>query len=115
MLNDKIIERFEKIKTKSSKLFLDCMKNYGKLKDKYLGIKYASNHDFTAVLTLIDDSIIKYQKAEVKVDLNHGDSYGRTNCVIFGEKAEKSKTEIAVEIDVEKFWNLIEEYIKNIK
>ena len=112
MLNDKIIERFEKINTKSSKLFVDCMKNCGKLMDKHYGIKFSSMHDSVAVLTVIDESIIKYQKAKVSVDLNHGDSYGRTNCVIFGEEAEKSKTEIAVVIDVEKFWNLIEELYK---
>ena len=107
-----ILKRFENINTKCSKLFLDCMKNLSFFMDKYFGKKYGSMHDSVAVLTLVDESMIKYKKAEVDVDLSHGPSYGRTNCDLFSEEAKNSNVEVAVEIDIEKFWNIIEELYK---
>ena len=109
---ENIIKRFEKINTKSAKLFIDCMKNLSFYMNKYFGKKYGSMHDSVAVLTLIDESIVKYKKAFVEVDLSHGISYGRTNCNIYGHDVNKSNIEVAVEIDIEKFWNLIEELYK---
>ena len=113
ILNDKIMERFEKIGTKSSKLFYECNRNYGNNMKKFFGIEYGSMHDSVAVATLIDESIVKYKKAKVEIDLSHGISYGRTNCNFRDLKAQKeSNIEVSTEIDLEKFWNLVEELYK---
>ena len=113
ILSDEIIERFEKIGSKCSKLFVECNKNYAKFMRQLIGIQFGSMHDSVAVLTLIDESIIKYKKAKVEVDLSHGCSYGRTNCDFFDKEAiEKSNIEVSMEIDINKFWNLYEELYK---
>ena len=111
-INEEILEKFKNFNTKSSKLFVDCMKNLSFFMNKYFKKNYGTMHDSVAVLTLIDESLIKYKKAVVEVDTNKGISYGRTNCNIYDEKAEKSNIEVAVEIDVKKFWNIIEELYK---
>jgi ribosylpyrimidine nucleosidase len=112
-LNDGIMERFEKIGTKSSKLFIDINKNYARLLNENFGIKFGSMHDSVAVITLIDESIVKYKKAKVEVDLSHGCSYGRTNCNFHIKQGiEDSNVEVSVEIDVDKFWNTVEEIYK---
>ena len=110
--NEEILERFKNVKTKSSKLFLDCMKNLSFFMNKYFNKNYGAMHDSVAVLTLVDENLIKYKKAVVEVDINKGSSYGRTNCNIYGKKAEESNIEVAVEIDIKKFWNIIEELYK---
>ena len=113
ILSDEIMERFGKIGTKSSKLFIECNKNYGKFLYEKVGVNYGCMHDSVAVMTLIDDSIVKYKKASVEVDLSHGSSYGRTNCKFLGPKdKEDSNVEVSTEIDVDKFWNIIEELYK---
>ena len=112
MPNEKIIERFEKINTKSAKLFVDCMKNLSFYMTKYYNKKYGCMHDSVAVLTLIDENLIEYQKAVVEVDLSHGISYGRTNCNVYAENVNDSNVEVAVKIDIDKFWDLIEEIYK---
>ena len=113
ILNDKIMERFEKIGTKSSKLFYECNRNYGNNMKKFFGIEYGSMHDSVAVATLIDESIVKYKKAKVEIDLSHGISYGRTNCNFRDLKAQKeSNIEVSTEIDLVKFWKLVEELYK---
>ena len=110
--NEEIMERFSKINTKSSKLFIDCMKNLTFYMNKFFGKKVGSMHDSVAVLTLIDESIVKYRKAVVEVDISRGNSYGRTNCNIYDPKAQESNIEVAVEIDIKKFWDVIEELYK---
>ena len=113
ILSDELMERFGKIGTKSSKLFIECNKNYAKFMYEKIGVKYGCMHDSVAVMTLIDDSIVKYKKASVEVDLSHGSSYGRTNCKFLGPKdKEDSNVEVSTEIDVEKFWNIIEDLYK---
>ena len=80
---------------------------------KFFGIEYGSMHDSVAVVTLIDESIVKYKKAKVEVDLSHGPSYGRTNCNFRDLNAQKeSNIEVSTEIDLDKFWNLVEELYK---
>ena len=113
ILSDEIMERFGKIGTKSSKLFIECNKNYAKFMYEKIGVKYGCMHDSVAVMTLIDDSIVKYKKASVEFDLSHGSSYGRTNCKFLGPKdKEDSNIEVSTEIDVDKFWNTVEELYK---
>ena len=112
-LNDEIIKRFDKIGSKSSKLFVDINKNYAKLLNENFNIPFGSMHDSVAVITLADESIVKYKKAKVEVDLSHGCSYGRTNCnFLIKEGIDETNVEVSVEIDVEKFWNLVEELYK---
>ena len=113
ILNEDIIKRFEKIESKSAKLFVEINKNYAFLLNKFYGIKFGSMHDAVAVMTLIDDSIIKYKKAKVEVDLSHGCSYGRTNCTFFDKNGlDDSNIEVSMEIDIDKFWNVFEEIYK---
>ena len=109
ILNNEIIKRFEKIESKSAKLFVDINKSYAFLLNKYYDIKFGSMHDSVAIITLMDESIIKYKKAKVEVDLSHGSSYGRTNCKFFEKGGFDSNVEISMEIDIEKFWNVFEE------
>ena len=109
ILNNEIIKRFEKIESKSAKLFVDINKSYAFLLNKYYDIKFGSMHDSVAIITLMDESIIKYKKAKVEVDLSHGSSYGRTNCKFFEKGGFDSNVEVSMEIDIEKFWNVFEE------
>ena len=112
-LNDDIMKRFDKIGSKSSKLFVDVNKNYAQLLNQYFDIKFGSMHDSVAVITLADESIVKYKKAKVEVDLSHGCSYGRTNCnFLLKEGVDETNVEVSVEINVEKFWDLVEELYK---
>ena len=113
ILSDDIMTRFDKIGTKSSKLFIECNKNYGKFLYEKVGVNYGCMHDSVAVITLLDESIVKYKKAKVEVDLSHGSSYGRTNCsFLLPKDKEDSNIEVSTEIDVNKFWNVVEELFK---
>ena len=111
-VDGKIVEKFKNIKTKSSELFLNCMKNCGDLCFKFFGVKYQAMHDAVAVVSVIDDSVVKYKKVYVEVDINRGCSYGRTVCDIGGVLKKEPNVCVGVEIDVDKFWDIVEKAYK---
>ena len=111
-LFENIIERFEKLNTKSSKLFVQCTKNLNINMNKFIRKPYGSMHDCVPIIAFLDENLIKYKKALVEIDLSHGLSYGRTNCDLYSENVEKSNIEVAVSINVDKFWDLVEELYK---
>ena len=113
-VDEKIVERFEKIKTKTSEIFLNCMKNCADLIFKFFGVKYQAMHDAVAVVSVIDDSVVKYKKVYVEVDINRGCSYGRTVCDMIGCLKKEPNVNVGVEIDLDKFWDIVENAYKKL-
>ena len=48
-----------------------------------------------------------------EIDIRSVQSYGRTNCDFFGYFKKEPNSNVAVEVDVEKFWDIIEQGIRN--
>ena len=48
----------------------------------------------------------------VTVDTSSSQSYGRTNCDYFGYMKKKENVNVGIDIDVEKFWDLVEVGLK---
>ena len=48
----------------------------------------------------------------VVIDISHGPSYGRTNCDVFDYLHAPKNAYVAMDIDVDKYWDIIEEGIK---
>ena len=69
-------------------------------------------HDPVTIASLIDDKLVKWQKMNVTIDLTHGPSYGRTNCDMFDYLKLPHNCEVAMDIDVNRFWDIVEEGIK---
>lgn len=108
-----IIERMEKINNKASELFTKLMIVFNQNQYRTFGLKCGPLHDPVTIVTLIDESIVKYDYMNVTIDLSHGCSYGRTNCDVFHYSKLKSNCYVAVDIDVEKYWDCIEEGIRS--
>ena len=49
----------------------------------------------------------------VVIDINHASSYGRTNCDVFDYLHAPKNAYVSMEIDVDKYWNIIEEAIRS--
>jgi len=47
------------------------------------------------------------------VDISGGPSHGRTNCDLFNYQHKEPNCDVAVDIDVGKFWDIIEQGIMN--
>ena len=57
---------------------------------------------------LIDPSVLTLKPMNVQIDLRSTISYGRTNCDAFGYLQLPPTAEVAVDIDVQKFWDIVE-------
>jgi len=113
LVTDEVISRMEKINNKASDMFVKLMKVFNENQRKTFGVKAGPLHDPATVASLIDDSLIKYQKMNVVIDISHGPSYGRTNCDVFDYLHAPHNAFVAMDIDVDKYWDIIEKGIKS--
>ncbi|MFV0519403.1 MAG: nucleoside hydrolase [Lachnospirales bacterium] len=107
-----VIERMVKINNSASKLFEDLMKFFNKTQKEVFGWEGGPLHDPLTIAYLIDPSVLTTKEVYTEIDIRGVQSYGRTNCDFFGLSDKPSNTFIAVEVDVEKFWDIVEDGIK---
>ncbi len=108
-----IVERMEKIDNKAAKLFADLMRFFCKTQKEVFGWEGGPLHDPTTIAYLIDPTVLTVQHVFGDVDIRSTDSYGRTNCDLFGYMKKEPNMYVATDIDVEKFWNIVEGCIRN--
>ena len=87
-----------------------------KLKDnqkKVFGLEGAPLHDPVTIVYLIDPSVVELKHVNVEIDVGGGCSYGRTNCDVFDYLHKKKNAYVAVDIDVDKYFDIIEEEIRS--
>lgn len=113
LLNDEVIERFSKIHNPASEMMSQLMRVFLDNQRTTFGIQEAPLHDPVTVASLLDESIVKYQPMNVQIDLSHGSSYGRTNCDVFDYLKEPHNCLVAMDVDVSKFWHLLEAHLRN--
>lgn len=111
-VDEQIIKRMSKINNSASDLFVDLMKVFLENQQKTFDIQKAPLHDPVTIASLIDDSLVNFVPMNVTIDIRHGESYGRTNCDVFDYLHAPKNVEVAMDINVDKFWSIIEEGIK---
>ena len=115
LVTDEVIERMSKTNNSASDMFVKLMRVFNENQRKTFGVKAGPLHDPATVACLIDDDLIKFQKMNVVVDISHGPSYGRTNCDVFDYLHAVQNAYVAMDIDVDKYWDIVEEGIRSYK
>ena len=115
LVTDEVVKRMEKIHNSASKLFVDLMNVFNENQRKTFGIEAGPLHDPATIASIIDDKLIDFQLMNVEIDISHGPSYGRTNCDVFDYLHAPKNAYVAMDIDVNRYWDIIEEGIKNYK
>ena len=113
LVYDHIVEEMKKLNNTASELFYKLMKVFNENQRKTFHIQAAPLHDPVTIASLIDEHLLTYQDMNVEIDLSHGSSYGRTNCDVFGYLKRKPNCRVAIDIDVNRFWDIIEEGISS--
>lgn len=103
-----IVERMGKVGTSASRLFVDLMKHFCKTQKEVFGWEGGPLHDPVTIAYLLDPALVTTKPMNVRIDLRSTDSYGRTNCDAFGYLGLPATADVAVDIDVPRFWDIIE-------
>lgn len=106
-----IVERMRKNKNRAAQLFCDLMEFFGKTQKEVFGWEGGPLHDPTTIAYLIDPSCIKTKPMFTEIELRSERCYGRTLCDYFGVTGNEPNSEVAVKLDVEKFWDIVEDCI----
>lgn len=107
-----IVERMSKIDNKASSLFRDLMNFFNKTQKEVYGWEGGPLHDPLTIAYLLDPNVLTVKRMYTEIDICSSSSYGRTNCDFFGLSDKYANTDVAVDVDVDLFWRIIEEGIK---
>lgn len=107
-----VVDRMEKVGNKASKLFVDLMRHFCKSQKEVFGWEGGPLHDPITIAYLLDPSVLTVKPMHAEIDIRSTQSYGRTNCDYFGYQKLEPTADVAVDIDVEKFWDIIEDGLR---
>lgn len=113
LVTEEVIQRMKKINNKASDMFVKLMRVFNANQNKTFGVAAGPLHDPATIASILDEKLIKYQKMNVEIDISHGPSYGRTNCDVFDYLKKPHNAYVAMDIDVNRYWDLIEQGIKS--
>lgn len=102
------VERMAKVGNAASRLFVDLMGHFCRTQKEVFGWEGGPLHDPVTIASLLDPELVTTKPMNARIDLSHGDSYGRTNCDCFGYLGLPVTADVAVDIDVPRFWDIIE-------
>jgi ribosylpyrimidine nucleosidase len=103
-----IVERMGKNGNRAAKLFVDLMLFFNKTQKEVFGWDGGPLHDPVTIAYLIDPTVLTTKACFTQIDIRSEQSYGRTNCDIFNIFKRTPNSLIAIDIDVAKFWDIIE-------
>ena len=116
LVSKDVVERMKSINNRASDLFTKLMTvfnaNQAKTFNNFIG---GPLHDPITIASMIDDKLIRWQKMNVTIDLTYGPSAGRTNCDVTDYLKLPHNCDVAMDIDVNRFWDIIEEGIRYYK
>lgn len=112
LANMNIIERMEGLGNKAGKLFGDIMRFTFK-SQACNGLDAGPVHDVTAVTYLVAPELYETKDMYVEIDTNrYGPCYGRTVCDYNNRLHKEPNVRVGLAINLEKFWDLVEETLK---
>lgn len=102
-----VVDRMAKADNRASRLFVDLMGHYCQRQKEIFGLEGGPMYDPVTIAYLIDPDVISVRQMNVGIELC-GQSYGRTNCDVFGYLGLPANADVAVDIDAVRFWDIIE-------
>ena len=115
LVTNQVIDRMEKINNSASEMFVKLMRVFNKNQHDTFGVEAGPLHDPATIASILDDKLITYKLMNVVVDISHGPSYGRTNCDVFDYLHAPKNVYVAMDINVDKYWDIVEEGIRQYK
>lgn len=107
-----VVARIGQINSPVAQVVVELLEFFGSTYKREFNFEAPPLHDVCAVAYVIDPSLIKTQKLPVVIDTSKGPCYGRTVCDFYGVTAKPANVDVALELDQNRFWDLLIETIQ---
>ena len=107
LATDEVVGRIERLGTPVAAMSVALMRFFAETYERVFGMSAPAVHDPCAVAAIIDPSIITTRNVNVMIDTSSGISAGRTACDIHGVTGAGPNADVALDLDVPAFWNLM--------
>ena len=107
-----VVERIAQIGSPVADLVVELLKFFGYTYKRVFNFDAPPLHDVCAVAHVIDPTLIKTQKVPVIVETTRGACYGRTVCDFYFRTGKPANVDVALELDQERFWDLVIDTLK---
>ncbi len=111
LCSDETIARMARHGGRAARLFEDTMTSYCAVECKTYNVAAAPLHDPVAAAWLLHPGLIELNPMRVTVDCTGSEGYGRTYCDYYSKSDSKPNCRVALKLQADDFWNLIEEAI----
>lgn len=114
LVTKEIFNKLEALGTSVSQTIIGLLKFFAKTYEEVFEMPDPPLHDPVAIALLIDRSVVKSRFVNVQVELSGVHTRGATVVDIHQRLGEKSNCNVALELDFNRFWQLMLESIEKI-
>jgi len=107
-----ILDRISALNTKLARTVVDLLQFFATTYREVFGMPDPPVHDPVALAIVIDASVARLVSAPVAIELHGELTRGATAVDLYGTTGQAANVDVAIELDVEKFWNMMIDALK---
>ena len=109
LVNQQVLEKIGSLSSRFSQLMTDLLLFFRSTYKEVFFMDDPPLHDPCAVAFVIDETLFQGRLMRVDVEVASSLSYGQTVCDMFGMSKKPKNVHVCLKMDVERFWNLVQE------
>jgi inosine-uridine nucleoside N-ribohydrolase len=107
LATEPVLARIAILDTPVARMSESLLRYFAETYERVFGFDAPAVHDPCAVAAIIDSSILHARPMNVAIDLRSELSLGRTVCDVYGTTGRMANAEVAMGIEVDRFWELM--------
>jgi purine nucleosidase/pyrimidine-specific ribonucleoside hydrolase len=107
LATSEVLDRISQLDTKLAHTIVDLLKFFADTYRDVFGMPDPPVHDPVALAIIIDMTVAKLVSAPVSVELTGELTRGATVVDLHGTTGQKANVDVAMELDIEKFWDML--------
>ncbi|MEI6109521.1 MAG: nucleoside hydrolase, partial [Actinomycetes bacterium] len=107
-----ILDRISALDSKLASTVVDLLRFFATTYREVFGMPDPPVHDPVALAIVIDASVARLVSAPVAIELHGELTRGATAVDLYGTTGQAANVDVAIELDVEKFWNMMIDALK---
>ena len=107
LATEAVIGRIAALGSAVSAMSVALMRYFAETYERVFGFDAPAVHDPCAVAAVIDGALVPTRRMNVAVDTTSELSLGRTVCDVYGTTGRPANVDVGVDLDVDRFWDLL--------